>query len=117
MPQLRAADVILVCSRTEGFGRATVEAMLAGKPVIGANNTATAELIQDDSNGLLYRTGDPQDLAGKIEYLYGHPEIAMRLGQSGQGWAKRVFTRDRFRDELLPLMAALLPSVVWRVAT
>ena len=117
MPQLRAADVILVCSRAEGFGRATVEGMLAGKPVIGANNTATAELIQDNLNGLLYRTGDPQDLAGKIEYLYRHPEIGLQLGRSGQAWARRMFTRDRFRDELLPLLAELLPSPVWRVAT
>ncbi len=117
MPQVRAADVILVCSRAEGFGRVTAEAMLAGKPVIGADNTATAELIQDDLNGLLYRTGDPQDLARMIDYLYRHPEIAVRLGQGGQAWARRMFTRDRFRDELLPLLAELLPSVVWRVAT
>jgi glycosyltransferase involved in cell wall biosynthesis len=116
-PELRAADVALVCSGAEGFGRATVEAMIAGKPVIGADNTATAELIHDGLNGLLYRTGDAQDLAAKIDYLYRHPDIASQLGSNGQAWAQRVFTRDRYREELLPLLTALLPSAAWGLAT
>ena len=117
MPELRAADVALVCSGAEGFGRATVEAMLAGKPVIGADNTATAELIHDGLNGLLYRTGDAQDLAAKIDYLYRHPDVASQLGSNGQAWAQRVFTRDRYREELLPLLTELLPSAAWGLAT
>ena len=117
MPELHAADVALVCSAAEGFGRATVEAMLAGKPVIGADNTATAELIQDGLNGLLYRTGDPQDLAGKIDYLYRHRDLASQLGSNGQAWAQRVFTRDRYREQLLPLLTELLPPAAWGLAT
>jgi glycosyltransferase involved in cell wall biosynthesis len=116
IPQVCGADVLLVCSRTEGFGRATAEGMLAGKPVVGANNTATAELIHDGSNGLLYRTADAHDLACKIDYLYSHPEMASRLGRNGQTWAKRVFTRDRYRDEILPLLNELLPEAAWRLA-
>lgn len=34
-PYFNAADVVLVCSKCEAFGRVTVEGMLAGKPVIG----------------------------------------------------------------------------------
>jgi len=117
MRELRAADVALVCSAAEGFGRAAAEAMLAGKPVIGADNTATAELIHDGLNGLLYRTGDAQDLAGKIDYLYRHPDVASQLGNNGQAWAQRVFTRDRYREQLLPLLTELLPSAAWELAT
>jgi glycosyltransferase involved in cell wall biosynthesis len=114
--QLRSADVVLVCSRAEGFGRATAESMLAGKPVIGAGNSATAELIQDGCNGLLYRTGDSADLAGKIDYLYRHPEVAQRMAQSGQAWAGRIFNRERYRDQVLPLLLELLPPANWRAA-
>lgn len=117
MPQIRAADVVLVCSLTEGFGRTTTEAMLAGKPVIGADNSATAELIRDGTNGLLYRTADPKDLAGKIEYLLRHPDIAQQLGRRGQGWASRMFTRDRYREQLLPLLNQLLPPDAWRAGS
>ena len=117
MSELRAADVALVCSGAEGFGRATAEAMLAGKPVIGADNTATAELIHDGLNGLLFRTGDAQDLAVKIDYLYRHPDVASQLGSNGRAWAQRVFTRDRYREQLLPLLTALLPPAAWQLAT
>jgi glycosyltransferase involved in cell wall biosynthesis len=108
MAQLRAADVVLVCSRSEGFGRVTAEAMLAGKPVIGANNTATGELIQDGCNGLLYPTADAHALAAKIIDLRAHPEVASRLAHNGQAWARRLFTRDRYREQLLPLLTGLL---------
>ncbi len=108
-PQLSDADVALVCSSAEGFGRVTAEAMLAGKPVIGADNTATAELIRDGTNGLLYGTADPKDLASKIDYLYRHPNVACHLASNAQVWANRVFTRDRYRDQLLALLNTLLP--------
>ncbi len=108
-PHLSDADVALVCSAAEGFGRVTVEAMLAGKPVIGADNTATAELIRDGANGLLYGTADPKDLASKIDYLYRCPNVSRRLASNAQVWANRVFTRDRYRDQLLPLLNNLLP--------
>src|SRR5207247_7627515 len=51
---LQDADLLLVCSRSEAFGRATIEGMLARKPVVGARCGATAELIQDGITGLLY---------------------------------------------------------------
>jgi glycosyltransferase involved in cell wall biosynthesis len=118
LPQLRAADAVLVCSQAEGFGRVVAEAMLAGKPVIGANNTATAELIHHGANGLLYQTADPQDLAKKIACLYGHRDFAAQLGQNGRIWAKHMFTRDRYCGQLLPLLNNLLPAAsALRVAT
>ena len=52
------ADVILVCSQWEAFGRITVEAMLTGKAVIASANGGTTELIKDGENGLLYTYGN-----------------------------------------------------------
>jgi len=60
-------DVELVCSRSEAFGRVTIEAMLADMLVIGANTGGTKELIQDGITGLLYQQGNASDLADKIE--------------------------------------------------
>ena len=54
---IQAADAVLVCSHWESFGRVTVEAMLAGKPIIGSANGATTELIQNGVTGLLYDSG------------------------------------------------------------
>src|SRR3989344_1247976 len=45
---MKQADIVLVCSRQEAFGRVTVEAMLAGKPVIGSRSGGTKEIIKDE---------------------------------------------------------------------
>lgn len=47
-------DVLLVCSRAEGFGRVTIEAMGYGVPVLGFNNGGTKELIRHNVNGYLF---------------------------------------------------------------
>jgi glycosyltransferase involved in cell wall biosynthesis len=42
-----AADVLLMCSLGEGFGRPIIEAFACGCPVIGSDNTAITELVKD----------------------------------------------------------------------
>lgn len=68
---LALADLVLVCSRHEAFGRTTVEAMVAGKPVIGADAGGTAEIISDGETGILYPPGDVQGLAERILLIQG----------------------------------------------
>ena len=78
LPLIRGADVLLMCSRYDAFGRVTVEAMKLGKPVIGAKSGGTTELISEGFNGLLYTSGDHMELTGKIRYMYDHPHVAYR---------------------------------------
>lgn len=104
IPAMRSSDVVLVCSRREAFGRVTIEAMLVGKPVIGARCGATAELIRDGVNGLLYDPGDAKGLANRIKYLYESPADANTLSRNGQVWAAGYFTRIRYGEELLTLL-------------
>jgi glycosyltransferase involved in cell wall biosynthesis len=105
LPVMRNSDVVLVCSRCEGFGRVTIEGMLAGKPVIGARGGATAELIQDGVNGLLYDAGDPEDLAAKLRLLIENPGVARRLSLNGQTWARGYFTDERYARDIVRLFA------------
>ena len=98
---MAAADVALTCSRGEAFGMATVEAMKLGKAVVGADSGGTTELIRDGETGLLFRTGDPQDLAAALERLHHDRELVRRLGASARAWATSTFTRERYVTELL----------------
>lgn len=111
MPLIRMADAILVCSHWEPFGRVTVEAMLTGKPVIGANSGATAELIQDGVTGLLYDPGNQDELAGKIQYLYENPEKRLELGAAARTWAIDRFTQKRYAKEVFDLLTVILKKV------
>jgi glycosyltransferase involved in cell wall biosynthesis len=47
-------DVLLMFSRSEGFGRVTAEAMMRGVLVVGYDNAGTSELINNKVTGCLF---------------------------------------------------------------
>jgi glycosyltransferase involved in cell wall biosynthesis len=104
------ADAVLVCSQSEAFGRVTVEAMFAAKPVIGARSGATPELIEDGVNGLLYEQGNPADLAAKIECLCRNRGTALKMGENGYCRARVLFTHERYSGELMSVFEVAVPS-------
>lgn len=101
---LSAADVVLMCSSNEAFGRATVEAMKLSKPVIGAYAAGTQELIQDGHTGLFYESGNAVQLAEKIEYLYSDAELRIKLGKNGRDWALNRFNMENYTSGLLEVI-------------
>lgn len=88
---IKDLDALLMCSRKEALGRVTVEAMLAGTPVVGARSGGTAEVIDHGCTGLLYTPGDPMDLAVAVRRILSSPELSERLAESGQEMASRQF--------------------------
>lgn len=105
---MQHVDVVLMCSRMEAFGRVTVEAMKAGKPVIGARSGGTTELIRENFNGLLYTPGNYKELAEKILHLHRHPNLAKKMGENGQRWATEYFTEERYGEEVLTILRQIL---------
>lgn len=73
----RDMDVLLMCSRCEGFGRVTVEAMQRGIPVIGLNTGGTSELIKDGFNGYLFNS--IQEIPSKLSLLLESEEHYNRI--------------------------------------
>jgi glycosyltransferase involved in cell wall biosynthesis len=104
---IKLSDLLLVCSRSEGFGRVTIEAQLACIPVIGTATNATPELIQEGFNGLLYDADDVAGLAEKILYLYRNPDRARLLGEQGRRSAISVFNKARYASELVGIVNKL----------
>jgi glycosyltransferase involved in cell wall biosynthesis len=104
------ADLVLICSRSEAFGRVTVEAMKLGKPVIGANRAGTLELIKDGYNGFLYECGNAVDLAGKIEALYNQRELISKLGENARDWSQRNFSLEAYASGLRAIFEKAITS-------
>ena len=93
-PYMRAADVLLMCSRMEAFGRVTVEAMRLGRAVIGARSGGTTELICDGETGLLFEVANPTDLAQKMRQLYENRDLMTKLGTTARAWTNEMFTEE-----------------------
>jgi len=98
---MKAFDVILMCSKSEAFGRVTIEAMKLGKAVIGANSGAMPELIQNGWNGLIYNVGDPNSLAAKIELLYKDDDFKKQLESNAYQWSNSNFSPEKYASQLL----------------
>lgn len=82
-------DLELICSRNEAFGRVTIEAMLAGIPIIGANTGGTKELIKERETGLLYEFGNIKELSEKIKLLYNNQLLYNNLIINAQCFAQQ----------------------------
>lgn len=92
---LKGVDIVCVCSWYESFGRITVEAMLSGCLVIGANTAGTLEIINNEVTGFLYQQSDYVDLYNKIVYAVSNIEQSRKIALQGQKYALNNFTAER----------------------
>jgi glycosyltransferase involved in cell wall biosynthesis len=81
---LAAMDLFVLPSLNEGMGRALVEAMAAGRPVIASRVGGVPAIVHNRQNGLLVPPGDPAALANAIEELLRRPDWARELGAAGR---------------------------------
>ena len=62
-------DVVLMPSRSEGFGLTAIEAMANGCVVVASEVGGLPEVVRDGECGLLHRSEDVKDMAAKITLL------------------------------------------------
>lgn len=77
----RGAGIFILSSKYEGTPNVLLEAMSYGLPCIISDSLAGAlELIENDNNGLVFKSGDAKDLAEKLISLIENPEKRDQLG-------------------------------------
>jgi D-inositol-3-phosphate glycosyltransferase len=65
----RAADALLVCSFSESFGLAALEAHACGTPVVGTPVGGLAHIVRDGRSGWLVGSRDPAEIATRVGTL------------------------------------------------
>ena len=78
---LSKIDLFILPSKYEGFGLVLLEAMVAKKPIIAANNSAIPEVVGKTYEGL-FSTGDVNALAQQIKTAISYKNFSERLVQS-----------------------------------
>jgi glycosyltransferase involved in cell wall biosynthesis len=99
------ADAVLMCSKSEGMGRVTIEGMIFGNPVIGFNGGATPELIDNQKDGLIYNT--PAELVTHMNYLADNPDVAKEFGRNGRIKAGKNFLIKDFVRQVYQHLAEI----------
>ena len=74
-------DLCAFPSLNEGMGRAIVEAMSMGIPIIASRIGGITDLMDDGVSGFLVPPADPEALADRIVYLMQHPERGRRMAK------------------------------------
>ncbi len=97
------SDISFTCAKSEAFGRTTVEAMLSGNLLIGANSAGTKELVKDNETGILYEPNDSEDLAEKIIYVLNNKNTAQKIAEVGRNYMYENMTAEKNADNIYNL--------------
>lgn len=85
----RAADVVLVPSRSESFGLVALEASACGVPVVATAVGGLLTLVDHGETGYLVPDRDPEVFAQYLREIIDHPSHARALGQRASERARR----------------------------
>jgi D-inositol-3-phosphate glycosyltransferase len=108
----RAADVVLVPSRSESFGLVALEAAACGVPVVAAAVGGLRTLVHHGRTGVLVDQRDPRAFASAVEALLADPSAARRMGAEaarharGYTWStaaarlRRIYADLALRDRI-----------------
>jgi len=96
-----AADVVAMPSLQEGLGVAALEAMAAGRPVVGSRVGGLAEAVAHGETGLLVPPADPVALASVLGQLARDADLRARLGAAGRARVHARYTSTRMAEGTL----------------
>lgn len=102
----RAADVLVMPSRSETFGLVAAEAQACGLPVIAARVGGLPFVVEDEESGLLVDGHDPTRYAAAIDRVLSDRALAERLAAGGIVKA-REFSWTKTVDRLVELYAGV----------
>jgi glycosyltransferase involved in cell wall biosynthesis len=84
LPKLRAADVFVMSSKTEGLGTSILDAMALARPVVATSAGGIVDAVEHEKTGLLVPPQDPGALAGALGGLQESAASRQRMGLAGQ---------------------------------
>lgn len=102
-----AADLLVVPSWAEPFGRVVIEAMAAGTPVLATAAGGIPEIITHGVDGWLVPPRDPPALAAALARLLADPSLRARLAAAAHTTVAARFALSHYKTKIEALLASL----------
>ncbi len=107
---LQSADLFIFPTHYEGGQSiALAEAMGYGLPIIASDASGIPEVIENRVHGLLFPTGNSDELLAAIRWALNHPDSMAEMAQKAQ-LRLAEFSEDKMIEETLTVFKELLPS-------
>jgi glycosyltransferase involved in cell wall biosynthesis len=87
----------------ETLGKTILESYAEARAVVATDMGSRRELVQAGKTGLLYRTGDVEQLAGALRLLSSRPELADKMGQAGREQVRQKYAPEAHYEALIGL--------------
>ncbi|MGB3514958.1 MAG: glycosyltransferase, partial [Elainellaceae cyanobacterium] len=95
------ADVAILPSQAESFGRSIAEAQAAGLPVISYAVGSIPEIVEHSSTGLLVPPRQPELLAEAIIQSIKKPNLTYQMGLAGRKRVGQLFSWEKTAEAIL----------------
>ena len=97
----RDCSLFVLPSRSEAMGRVLIEAMASAKAVVASRIGGIPEVVEDGVTGLLFESGNADDLAAKLRVVLGDPALRASLGRAGRARALNYFSEEIYLDSFI----------------
>lgn len=104
--ELARADVCILPSQFENWPNACLEAMLAGRVVIGSRHGGMAEMIEDGTSGLLVDARDPGAIVDGVRRLGPMLAELPKMGAAAAVRARELAAPERYVARIEAMVAA-----------
>jgi len=105
LPQYyRSADVFVLSSRRENHPITLLEAMSCGTPVITPDIGAISDIVDNETNGLLYLPDSLDDLRESLKQLLSDSSFRSQLGTAGRKKMQKEYDWRRQSKRLYKLL-------------
>jgi len=105
-----SADVVVCASDFESYGKANLEAMACGKPVVSTRRGGPSETVIDGKTGYLVDAGDSAGLATHVIRLLRDSDLRQTIGQAGREHILTHFSADSTARAYTQTFESLLSS-------
>jgi L-malate glycosyltransferase len=105
---LRNIDIFVLPSLSEALSNSLMEAMACGCCAVASRVGGNPELIADGATGMLFKAGDPLDLARVLGALIGDPELRLRLAGAGHDFLHAKFSTAAAARRMAGIYADLI---------
>jgi sugar transferase (PEP-CTERM/EpsH1 system associated) len=100
---LRAFDIFVLTSVSEGMSVTLLEAMSCGLPVVATAVGGNLEIVADTVTGFLVGDGDVEALSRRLRLLVREPEVRARLGTAGRSRVLELFDQRGMLSDYMRL--------------